>query len=375
MATFKQYEKKNGTRAWMFTAYSGVINGKQKNVTRRGFKTQKEAKNAYARLELGLDEEKIRLVEEKKTYQDIYDLWIVEYTQTVKESTLLKTERLFKNHILPAFSTLYIDEIKPLDVQEQMTAWHKKLAGANTVMNYAGLVFDYAMRMQIITINPTKIIKKPVRKKKVKNDDDLNFYDKPELKEFMAAAEKSINFRAYVFFRLLAFTGMRTGESLALNWLDIDFESKTLNITKAVSRKETGLYIQPPKNPSSIRRISLDDKTLDILQEFKSDIENEDDLIFMSDKRGILSTSKPRKWMLAIQDKVDENRKKPMKRISVHGFRHTHASLLFEAGATIKDVQARLGHSDIQTTMDVYTHVSKHAKEQLATKFNNYVDF
>ena len=64
-----------------------------------------------------------------------------------------------------------------------------------------------------------------------------------------------------------------------------------------------------------------------------------------------------------------------MKWITTHGFRHTHASLLFEAGATIKDVQVRLGHSDIQTTMDVYTHVSKAAKEKLAEKFNSFIDF
>lgn len=64
-----------------------------------------------------------------------------------------------------------------------------------------------------------------------------------------------------------------------------------------------------------------------------------------------------------------------MKRISTHGFRHTHASLLFESGATLKDVQYRLGHSDIQTTMDIYTHVTKQAKEQLAERFNEYIDF
>ena len=61
--------------------------------------------------------------------------------------------------------------------------------------------------------------------------------------------------------------------------------------------------------------------------------------------------------------------------ITPHHFRHTHASLLFESGATLKDVQYRFGHSDIQTTMDIYTHVTKQAKEQLAERFNEYIDF
>lgn len=61
--------------------------------------------------------------------------------------------------------------------------------------------------------------------------------------------------------------------------------------------------------------------------------------------------------------------------INVHAFRHTHASLLFAAGASIKDVQARLGHTDIQTTMDIYTHVTNEAKEKTAEMFQEYMKF
>lgn len=64
-----------------------------------------------------------------------------------------------------------------------------------------------------------------------------------------------------------------------------------------------------------------------------------------------------------------------LKKIKVHGFRHTHASLLFEAGASLKDVQARLGHGDIQTTMNIYTHVTSASRERVANMFQNYMDF
>ena len=380
MASIKQYTKKNGEKAYMFQAYIGTHPKTKKPIrtTRRGFKTLREAKLAAADLELN----GLPIIEEvtiqKQTYADIYDQWHSEYKTTVKESTLLKTERMFKNHIIPAFGDMYIEEITPMIAQVQMYAWHEQLVRANMIMNYAGSVFDYAIRMQLITVNPTKVIKKPVRKKEVKEDKDLNFYDKEELKEFMSVLESSPNFRAYVYFRLLAFTGIRKGESLALKWSDIDFEKKTLNINKAVSRRESGLYIQTPKTAASIRRISLDDKTLDLLKEFKDTDDNEL-LIFRSKDNGILTSSKPRKWLLLVQKQINlerkANKKEPMKKISVHGFRHTHASLLFESGATIKDVQFRLGHSDIQTTMDVYTHVSKLAKEQLAERFNSYIDF
>lgn len=367
----KEYIKKNGEKAYMFKLYLGTDpdTGKPIRTTRRGFKTTREARLAIADLEvngLSKPESQPQMIH---TYEQIYNLWYEEYKTTVKASTLLKTERVFKNHILPAFGNKPIQDIKPMDAQNQMNIWHKKLVRASMVMNYAGLVFDYAIRMQLINMNPTKVIKKPVRKESVREDKDMNFYDKDELKKFMAALENNNNFRAFVYFRLLAFTGMRKGESLALKWSDIDLEKQTLYINKAVSRSATGLYIQTPKTPSSIRRISIDDKTVSILQEYKK--ESPDGLVFQSEDGGILSPAKPRKWYLTAMKNLPDD----FKQISIHGFRHTHASLLFEAGASIKDVQSRLGHSDIQTTMDVYTHVSKTAKEQLANRFNNYVDF
>ena len=68
-------------------------------------------------------------------------------------------------------------------------------------------------------------------------------------------------------------------------------------------------------------------------------------------------------------------KKNELKRITIHGFRHTHCSLLFEAGASVKEVQDRLGHSDIQTTMNIYAHVTEKAKEKTAEKFAKYVNF
>lgn len=373
MATFKQYTKQNGKKAWMVTAYVGVQDGKQRNITRRGFKSEREARLALARIESGVDipKKKNEKIEVKvSTYQDVYDLWIEEYRITVKGSTLLKTEQLFKNHILPAFGTSPIKAIKALEVQTFMFQWHDKLARANMVMNYAGMVFDYAIRMELIVANPTKVIKKNVRTKTVKRNEDLNFYDKSELKKFMSALENGTNFRAYVYFRLLAFTGIRKSESFALEWSDIDFADQTLNINKAVSRTATGLHIQTPKTPSSIRRISLDDKTIELLKSYREN-HTEHELIFCSENGGILSPAKPRKWYLIAMNNLPNK----FKRISIHGFRHTHASLLFESGASIKDVQSRLGHSDIQTTMNIYTHVTKHAREKLANQFNDYIDF
>lgn len=63
------------------------------------------------------------------------------------------------------------------------------------------------------------------------------------------------------------------------------------------------------------------------------------------------------------------------RKITIHGFRHTHSPLLFEAGASIKDVQVRLGHNDIQTAMNIYTHITKTSREKVAQLFQEYIDF
>lgn len=75
-----------------------------------------------------------------------------------------------------------------------------------------------------------------------------------------------------------------------------------------------------------------------------------------------------RKWIRQVQLKYD------LKQIPTHGLRHTHCSLLFEAGASLKEVQDRLGHSDIQTTMNIYTHVTEKAQEEAINKFSNYLN-
>lgn len=146
--------------------------------------------------------------------------------------------------------------------QDIMNEWHKNFTSASKFMNYAGMIFNYAIRIGIITTNSAK-------KQKVKVDKDLNFYDKEELKKFMEMLENGDTYKAYVFFRVLTFTGIKKGEALALQWSDVNTESQILNINKATSRKSTGFIYSNTKKPASIRRISLDDKTLTILESFR----------------------------------------------------------------------------------------------------------
>jgi integrase len=135
--------------------------------------------------------------------------------------------------------------------------------------------------------------------------------------------------------------------------------------------------INLPKTRNSIRNVNVDDDTINLLTEWKSEQTTQlkvlghkpkaDQLVFSNIDNEFLQLGQPRKWLVRLQKKYQ------LEPLSVHGFRHTHCSLLFEAGASIKEVQDRLGHSDVKTTMDIYNHLTEEAKGKTVELFENHL--
>lgn len=239
-----------------------------------------------------------------------------------------------------------------------------------------------AVRMEIIDKNPATavIVPKAKQQKIKKRDTKKEFYTRDELKKFLDDLHEYGSFQAYTFFRLLAFTGMRKGEALALNWSDINFSQKKIIINKTQSNGYGKLVIQSTKTEASERTIFIDDKTIEILGEwhklqkvqllqleFNSNSKNQ--LIFASTINKMHNPNKPRVWMTRITKEYD------LKHISVHGFRHTYATLAIQGGMPPKQLQSQLGHRDIRTTLDIYTSVTKEQKQDTAERFTSFVNF
>lgn len=384
MASFKQYEKK-GKKFWMFKAYTGTdpMSGKQRFTTRRGFTSKKQAQVAASRLEVQVAENALASPTDYK-FKEIYEEWFKQYKPTVKEATWSTTKSLFDLHINPQLGELYVSKIDTMMCQRAMEKWSKTYPSmVRLLRSYTIQIFDFAIRLGFADKNPMMVIKAPKRTEKTKNEDTL-FYDKDELTEFLKEAEELLAYKHFTFFRLLAFSGIRKGEAFALAWDDIDFTNKTLSISKTVTKKADGKNtIGSPKTKKSKRLISLDDDTLRILRKwklqqktdfFKIGIPLEDNqLIFASPENKLPSVNTPTNWKNDFHSRYKKKHGKEFKKITTHGFRHTHASLLFEAGASIKEVQDRLGHSDIQTTMNIYTHVSKKIKDGTGDLFANFM--
>lgn len=152
----------------MFQLYIGVdpLTGKEQSTTRRGFKTKKEAKDALVALKVEINRGtyKKKAVE---TYQDLYDMWVKHYENTVQDSTFLKTIRIFKNHILPTMGHYKIDKINVEECQHLVDDWAKKLQWFNMVKAYASKVVKFAMKRGYVHSNPFDLVEIPVVKKTV----------------------------------------------------------------------------------------------------------------------------------------------------------------------------------------------------------------
>lgn len=382
MASFKQYEKKNGVKAWMFRAYLGKddATGKEIRTKRYGFKTKKEAQLALSRLKLDFEKDGLKKAI-NITFQEAYELWEVNYKNTVKESTYYKTKEMFDLHILPVFSKYKVSKIPVAKAQSFADQMVTILVNYRRAVSDASRVVKFAVNLGYAEENPFDKITMPKRKEELTDDRKQNYYSKEELEIFLSALEKKNDIRKYAFLRTLAFSGMRVGELCALNWEDINFEDKTIRISKTVARgKDNRLYIDHPKAKNSNRTIPMDEKSLKIISRWRIEqkrvmlqlginIFQTKQLVFPSWDNKFLEFSQPRKWINTI---IKETK---LHHITIHGFRHTHATMLLEAGSTLKDVQIRLGHARIQITMDLYIHITEKRSRETVDQLVDYMNF
>ncbi|MFL2130792.1 tyrosine-type recombinase/integrase [Ruoffia sp. FAM 20858] len=381
----KEYKLKDGSTRYQFQLYLGYdpITGKQKNTTRRGFKSVKEARLAMNRLELNFAENGFQ---DKRTgrFEEVYELWLESvYIRTVKASTLNKTYELFKNHILPAFGHYKLEDISVVHCQETINEWCDKLDKYRTLKNYVQRVLDYGISMNYITDNPMKKVIVPKRKEELDEEDEGrkqgNFFSKAELNQFLTIVEEELSVRWFAFFRLLAYSGARKGELLALDWKSVDFEQNKISLSKTLSYGVGNkLIIQTPKTRASVRSISIDAETMVILKRWKQqqaidllrlghNVNATSQVVFTTYDNNYIPPANTTNRIRSIVERHE------LPYVTCHGLRHTHCSLLFESGASIREVKDRLGHKDIATTMNIYDHVQAESREATADKFAEYM--
>lgn len=380
----KEVKKKNGTIVYRANVYLGTdrLTGKKarKNITastKKAVKTKaREAVNEF--INNGYTTKAKATV---KTYKELASIWWDSYKNTVKPNTQQAMKGLLKVHILPVFGDYKLDKLTTPIIQQQVNKWadkaNKGVKGAyanyNLLHNVNSRILKYGVAMQLIQHNPaTDVI---VPRKKQKEQSKIKFLDRQELKQFLGyldTLDQSIyeNLFDFVLYTFLLATGVRISEALALEWSDIDLDNGYIDVNKTVafSRMETN----STKSEAGNRKISIDKNTVLMLRLYKA----RQYQCFM--EHGY--SSKMAKYVFSNGFNIYPNRtnlqlvltkhlkQAGLPRFTFHAFRHTHASLLLNAGISYKELQHRLGHSTLAMTMDIYSHLSKE-KEKDAVNF------
>lgn len=381
MASFQKYTTKDGSR-WMYKYYSTLDpnTGKKKQSTKRGFNTKREAQLDAAKAEQEIANGTFITEDKLITFEQVYKQWYETISSTYKPSTRKAVQSKFKKRILPHFGNLKMKAITKSYCQEVINKIALEIKSIENMRMYANQIFEYAIKMDIISNNPLKGVVIPKKNKDFLMDtvnEDRNFWEKTEIKKFLSIVKEECSPRDYLMFHLLIYTGGRKGEILALRWEDVDTKAKTLTLNKTLFFEKGKHMSLTSKTASSRRSISLDDTTVGLIRKFRTGQTGGNILHFDSKGNELIFTREDNTPLRIAypNDKLDELiRNHKLHSITVHGLRHTHASLLFEAGASIKEVQERLGHSDIKMTMNIYTHVTKSVKEQTASRFEKFME-
>lgn len=337
-------DKKRNT--WFYRVYVNT-NGTRKQVSKSGFKTRQLAK---------LAEEELLCINENNsnnniTFQELYNVYFRHKKLKLKPQSIRSLSSRFNNHILPFFKDYYIYDITNIDYikwQENILSYNfsykynANLHGCMvSILNFAMDNYDLPKNVAIKCGNFSKSNYLP----------NVDFWTYDEFIKFISCIDNNVY---YCLFFILFFSGMRLGECLALTWND--YKNNTIFIKKTLAKgKKNGEYIiTTPKTKSSIRAIKLDTKSIDLLNQLKeyymSFVGFADTWFIFGGAFALSQTTVGRK-------KNEYCSIAHVKQIRIHDFRHSHATFLLSKGVPISVISKRLGHTDITTTLNIYSHL------------------
>ncbi|MDD4642714.1 MAG: tyrosine-type recombinase/integrase [Erysipelotrichaceae bacterium] len=339
------------------------------NTTKRGFHSKKEALLYEAKLKLSEEVEST----DKSSKEVSYDYLSYKRIK-VSFGTYDKNRNSIERHILPFFeSDKSIAKITNLDCRkyyETLDKLNYSTVYKNDVLLTFKSIFKHAEKYFNLKSDPTRFVErfKPSFDEQMKKKEkETNIWSDEDFRKFISEIDNQVYKELFV---MLYYTGMRLGEALALTWND--FHDNCVSISKSITRKtQKGSYeVRQPKNVSSYRTIGLGSNLSKEFIKFKNEEIREAG--FTSDWF-MFGRNKP--LVLVTIDRVKEAaiKKARVKRIRIHDLRHSHASNLIASGANIVAVSRRLGHSDVNITLKVYTHLFMETELNLINMINSAI--
>jgi integrase len=286
-------------------------------------------------------------------------------------------------HILPYASDWIVSKISIEDCQKLCDKWFNKgLVQYKRFNNYVRKVLDYAIHIGERSDNPAMFVIPQVNKERENIPSTIEYYTSIELNKLFNVLKAGNNFQAYTMIRLLAMSGLRKGEVLALNWDDINLSEGTINVNKTQSAGEHGIpNIQTPKTKQSNRVVYIDPETVKVLKVWKIkqreylfnfgfNINKKNNFVFSNEHNEMFRPSKVGKWLNSASKKAG------LPTIKVHSLRKTFATLNAEMGVDEATVQKQLGHSvGSLVTRQIYMEVTENQRKEQSEKFFKGINF
>ncbi|WP_019123627.1 tyrosine-type recombinase/integrase [Brevibacillus massiliensis] len=364
-------EKAKGDKKWFYQFYTGeIVNGKRKKITKRGFKTKKEAEKAM--IEAMAAYQKGEYIEPSKMlFRDYLQDWI-KTKRNLGEQTLELYESYMRTHIVPALGHIPLAKLTAHDIEMFLDSLHEKGLSAATMKRIFSVVNAALNAAEMKDLVPKNVANK-VEKPQVTRRRELVVWDPDFVSEFLEKTKYASRYWIAVY--LAVMTGMRQGEILGLRWSDIDFEKRNLTIQQTVNRHRE--IKAGAKTKKSVRSVAISPETVEVLKEHRKMIMEErvalgpayqnNDLVVCTQFGGPVTQR-------AIQKVWNSFLKKTgAPKITFHDLRHTHASLLIKQGVHIKVISERLGHSSVSITMDTYGHLMPNMQEDAATGLDTII--
>lgn len=336
-------------KMWRCQFYYKDWQGVSHKKNKRGFKTKGEAEQ-WERDFLQQQQRNLDI-----NFENFVHIYYEDMEHRLRENTMRTKKFIIDLKIIPYFKKKCMNEIKTSDIRAWQNALMKKGYSPTylkTVNNQLAAIFNYAVRYYDLKDNPCRKAGSIGKSHAVERE----FWTKQEFKQFLETVEDKPETK--MAFLLLYWTGMRIGELLALTYKDIDVEKRTISINKSYQRIEGRDIITPPKTPKSKRIVTIPPFLVEELQEYISHLYG-----IMADERMFRFTKSYMEHEI-----IRGINASGVKRIRLHGLRHSHASLLVEMGFMPLAIAERLGHEKIETTLNTYSHLYPNKQGELADR-------
>lgn len=383
--------RKKGTR-WYYSFEVGEEDGKRKRIERSGGNTKKEALDA---LNDAIYKYNNGYVEPKKlTYDEYITDWLDNFIkENRKINTYERYKEIYKNNIKPHFGNILLKDLKAIHIENALQFEKKKKLkndkklSSSTLQAIYGVInssLNRAVRLQVINDNMCKFVERPKRDKFAANT--------LTIEEFNLLLNKlnKDSYGDYIFHLTLLTVlelGLRRGELAGLEWDDIDFDNNIIKIKNNLIYTNNNVLLGTPKTEESKRSLYISDNLLERLKKHKI-VQSTNKLKFgelyeenkFNDKKmDFIFTWENGKYVHPNYFTLKFSRLiKDLninKKVRFHDIRHTNATLLLQQGIDFKVIQSRLGHSDISTTLNIYSHVTTDMQKSATEKLSCLITY